>query len=144
MKLLPELTGMESTLTTLVSSSNWSEWRRPKVFSGLGIGAKSCDDPWRGRPWASTNERVTQAIPERRRRGREGGREVLKHQQVHIFSSDTWILMVISLSLFCFALPRQQITSTCPHQNFFYTSNITNYQTSVSVFFFFVYEWGSS
>lgn len=39
------------------------------------------------------------------------------------------------LSLFCFALPRQQITSTCPHQNFFYTSNITNYQTSVSVFF---------
>lgn len=61
----PELTLMEYTLPTVVSSSKWSGWRGMVQFSDLCSPAQSWAGTWRGRPWVSTNDRVMQAIPKR-------------------------------------------------------------------------------
>lgn len=59
---LPErwLVSIPSTLTTLVSSSKWSGWRGRLEFSSLSWAAI-----WMSWPWASTNKRAMQAIPEK-------------------------------------------------------------------------------
>lgn len=53
-----------TTRCTDVSSSKLSWWRWTLQLSDPSRPAESCAGTWRGRPWASTNERVTQAIPE--------------------------------------------------------------------------------
>lgn len=70
MCLLPELWFMlmASALITVVSSSKCSGWRGMEQGSYFRIEGQSWDATLKGEPWASTNERAMQAMPERQDR----------------------------------------------------------------------------